>query len=165
IFPSSVVTPLWFIENHDRLRGGVDTGLGPVYGDSHDKRQPQLHGAAHPTATPAPGHDPAGARQEAGGHRHHRLDVGEGPRPCQPPAPSGALPGALPRHANPVRGRGGPTQAGGGMKLALSCAEAAEQLGVSEWTVRRLVRDGKLPSLRIERRVLIPATGLALWVE
>jgi len=51
------------------------------------------------------------------------------------------------------------------MKLALSCAEAAEQLGVSEWTVRRLVRDGKLPSLRIERRVLIPATGLALWVE
>jgi len=56
-------------------------------------------------------------------------------------------------------------QAMPGPKLAYSAAEAAQVLGVSEWTVRRMVSAGKLPSLRIERRLLIPAKRLAEWVD
>lgn len=55
-----------------------------------------------------------------------------------------------------------------GGKLALTVAEAAEVLGVSEWTVRQDLKKkyGKpLPSRRLGRnRIVIPVAGLARWM-
>lgn len=52
------------------------------------------------------------------------------------------------------------------MKVALSMKEVARVLGVAEHTVRRLVRDGELPAIRIsERRIIIPAEALNNWLS
>ena len=52
------------------------------------------------------------------------------------------------------------------MKVALSMKEVAQALGVAEHTVRRLVRDGELPAIRIsERRIIIPAEALNNWLS
>lgn len=41
-------------------------------------------------------------------------------------------------------------------RLTLGLRETADLLGISETTVRKMVRDKKLPSSRIGKRVLIP---------
>ena len=43
---------------------------------------------------------------------------------------------------------------------ALSVREAAEILGVCEQTVRKAARQGRIPALRVLKRVLIPRAGL-----
>lgn len=45
-------------------------------------------------------------------------------------------------------------------KLAYSCNEAAESLGVSPSSVRRALRHGQLPFVRLGGRVLIPVSAL-----
>ena len=42
--------------------------------------------------------------------------------------------------------------------LMLSVRELAEQLGISESLCRQAVRDNRIPSIRIGRRILVPKT-------
>lgn len=52
-----------------------------------------------------------------------------------------------------------------GLPMLLNMKEAARQLGgVSIDTVRRLVRKGAFPIVKIGRRSLVPAIELAAWV-
>ena len=48
--------------------------------------------------------------------------------------------------------------------LAYSVAEAAAALGISENTARTEIAAGRLPSLRVRRRLLVPKKALAGWV-
>ena len=50
-------------------------------------------------------------------------------------------------------------------RLALSQAETAELLGVSRDTVKRMIRDGDLPVVRLRGSVRIPRRGLEAWVD
>ena len=43
---------------------------------------------------------------------------------------------------------------------AVSVKEAARILGVCEHTVRKAVREGRIPSLRLLKRIVIPRAGL-----
>lgn len=43
--------------------------------------------------------------------------------------------------------------------------QVAEILGVSHWTVRRLVERGGIPSLRVGSRIVIPYGELAEWIR
>jgi excisionase family DNA binding protein len=46
------------------------------------------------------------------------------------------------------------------MKDFLSLAEAALELGVSQLTIYRMVRDGQLPAVRVRQSIRIPADAL-----
>jgi len=48
--------------------------------------------------------------------------------------------------------------------LVLSVPEAARLLGVSRNLAYELVREGRLPHVRLGRRVLIPRVGLEQWL-
>lgn len=51
-------------------------------------------------------------------------------------------------------------------RLAYSCQEAADALGLSLCLVRELVRQGKIPSIRLsERRILIPRRSLEILIN
>ena len=50
------------------------------------------------------------------------------------------------------------------MRTLKSVEEAAELLGISPWTVRSYIRDGKLQPVRLGRRVLIEETELERFV-
>jgi excisionase family DNA binding protein len=50
-------------------------------------------------------------------------------------------------------------------KLAYSITELAERLGLAERTVRKMVKDGRLPSVRAGDRWLIPVSGISKWLE
>ena len=50
-------------------------------------------------------------------------------------------------------------------KLALKQTEVAELLGVSPDTVKRMIRDGELPVVRLRGSVRIPRRGLEQWVD
>ena len=50
-------------------------------------------------------------------------------------------------------------------KLSLSIVEAAEALALSERTVENLIKDGRLPVVRVGRRVLLPVAGLTNWLS
>lgn len=50
-------------------------------------------------------------------------------------------------------------------RLLYPYGEAAEQLGISQRVLERLVRDGELEAVPIGRRRLIPADVLADYVE
>ena len=57
----------------------------------------------------------------------------------------------------------GQPQVGGqanALRLALGLGEAAAALGVSRFTVARLVRSGKLRGVRVGRRVVVPLAAL-----
>lgn len=53
------------------------------------------------------------------------------------------------------------------MKLSLTIGlkEAAESLGLSHWTLRAYVRQGKIKSVRIGRRVLVEPSELERLIE
>lgn len=51
------------------------------------------------------------------------------------------------------------------MGRLLSAQQAADQLGVSIWTVARLARNGRLPSIQIGRRRLIAERDLEEFVS
>ncbi len=46
------------------------------------------------------------------------------------------------------------------LKKAYSVAEAAEELGVSQWLVREAIRRGEIRSIRIGKRIIIPAAEI-----
>jgi excisionase family DNA binding protein len=50
------------------------------------------------------------------------------------------------------------------MKPLKSVEEAAGLLGISPWTVRSYMRDGKLRAVRLGRRVLVEETELERFV-
>lgn len=50
-------------------------------------------------------------------------------------------------------------------KLALSVPEAAKRLGISDTSMRQLVRTAGFPAFNIGSRILISAKGLEAWVE
>lgn len=51
------------------------------------------------------------------------------------------------------------------MKDVYTIREAAQRLGIAEATVRRLVREGDIPSIRISpRRIIIPVKAFEEWL-
>ena len=50
-------------------------------------------------------------------------------------------------------------------QITVSIREAADAIGLSPWTVRKMVKNGKLPSVRINRRVLIETTALRELID
>ena len=51
-------------------------------------------------------------------------------------------------------------------KLTCTRREAAKAVGVSIATIDRLIREGKMPALRISpRRIVIPVVELEKWVH
>jgi excisionase family DNA binding protein len=49
-------------------------------------------------------------------------------------------------------------------RLLLGVAEAAKLLGISRNLAYELIRQGRLPHLRLGRRILIPRKGLEEWI-
>jgi excisionase family DNA binding protein len=49
--------------------------------------------------------------------------------------------------------------------MALSYDETAEALGLSRSTVKQLVSSGRLPAVRVGRRVLIPAAEIERFLQ
>jgi excisionase family DNA binding protein len=49
--------------------------------------------------------------------------------------------------------------------LCIGVKEAAAALGLSHWTLRQYIRDGKLKAVRIGRRVLIEPGELQRLIE
>ncbi|MFF4574845.1 helix-turn-helix domain-containing protein [Streptomyces sp. NPDC001410] len=52
-----------------------------------------------------------------------------------------------------------------GAKLAVTIAEAAEQLGVSYQTLWRAIREGEFPGIKIRGRILVPIKAIELLME
>jgi excisionase family DNA binding protein len=52
-----------------------------------------------------------------------------------------------------------------GTSRLFSIHVAAQRLGVSTFTIRRLIRDGALKSVRISRRVMVPARAIENAIE
>lgn len=50
-------------------------------------------------------------------------------------------------------------------RLVVSVTEAAELLGISRGLAYELARTGKLPSLRLGRRLVVPRAALLSWLE
>lgn len=50
-------------------------------------------------------------------------------------------------------------------KQALSITEAAEMLGVSRPTLYKMIKEGKIPALRLRRRIVIPIDEFNEWVN
>lgn len=50
-------------------------------------------------------------------------------------------------------------------RLCITVPEAAEMLGLSKNFVYQLVREGKLPSIRFGKRILIPRVALEKMLE
>lgn len=48
--------------------------------------------------------------------------------------------------------------------LAYSAAQLAARLGVSEWTVYRQAKEGRIPSLLIGRRRVFPSAAVDTWL-
>lgn len=46
----------------------------------------------------------------------------------------------------------------------LSLRDAAAYLSLSYWTLRKLVRSGELPSVRVGRRILVDREDIDAWV-
>ena len=49
--------------------------------------------------------------------------------------------------------------------LCLSAADVSERTGLSLSTIRKLTRDGKIPHVRVGRRILYPLTGIEDWLK
>lgn len=50
-------------------------------------------------------------------------------------------------------------------RLTIGLKEASETLGISHWTLRRYIREGKIRVVRIGRRVLLEPAELARLVN
>jgi len=50
-------------------------------------------------------------------------------------------------------------------KLAMGLREAGESVGLSHWTLRKMIAEGKLPSVRVGRRVLVEPEALRQLIE
>ncbi len=49
--------------------------------------------------------------------------------------------------------------------LTVSVRDAASLLGVSHWAIRRWIRIGKIPALKLGRRTVVEFSALKLLVE
>lgn len=49
--------------------------------------------------------------------------------------------------------------------LVLTVAEAAERVGVSDWLIYRLIKQGNFPHRRLGRRIVIPVHALEQWID
>jgi excisionase family DNA binding protein len=74
-------------------------------------------------------------------------------------------PAAEPANAGAARARPAedPTP-GADQRLVMSIAEACQALGIGETTLRQLLASGRLPVLRLGRRVLIPRSAIGALV-
>jgi excisionase family DNA binding protein len=50
-------------------------------------------------------------------------------------------------------------------RFALGLKEAAEAVGLSHWTIRKYIREGKLRAVRLGKRVLVEPSELQRLVE
>ena len=50
-------------------------------------------------------------------------------------------------------------------QLTIGVKDAAASIGISPWTIRKLLRQGKLPFVRVGRRVLIEPSALERLIE
>lgn len=50
-------------------------------------------------------------------------------------------------------------------KLCLSAAEVSERTGISISLVRKLTRNGKIPHIKVGRRILYPVAALEDWLS
>ncbi len=50
-------------------------------------------------------------------------------------------------------------------RMLLPPREAAATLGIGRDATYRLIREGRLPAIAVGRRILIPVSALASWVE
>jgi len=50
-------------------------------------------------------------------------------------------------------------------RLTIGLVEASEALGISHWTLRRYIREGKIRAVRIGRRVLVEPAELMKLVN
>jgi len=50
-------------------------------------------------------------------------------------------------------------------RLALGVKEAAEAVGLSHWTIRKFIREGKLRNVRLGKRVLVEPGELERLIE
>lgn len=51
------------------------------------------------------------------------------------------------------------------MKLALDIKETSEAIGVGTTNLRKMVKDGKIPSYREGKKIMIPVKALEDWVN
>jgi excisionase family DNA binding protein len=51
------------------------------------------------------------------------------------------------------------------LNLCIGVKEAAASLGISHWSIRKLIRHGRLRAVRIGRRVLIEPSELHRLIE
>jgi len=49
--------------------------------------------------------------------------------------------------------------------LLVGIPEVAGMLGISRWTVRKLIRNGSLPCVHIGRRVLVEVEEISKFIE
>ena len=50
-------------------------------------------------------------------------------------------------------------------QLAYTIGQAAESMGISESTVRRMIEDREIPVVRLRGNVRIPVSALATWLD
>ncbi len=58
-----------------------------------------------------------------------------------------------------------PERSTGVEKRLFTVLEAAEYLGMTEWGVRGLIYNGKIPSVRNGRRVFLDIEDMNRWIE
>ena len=51
------------------------------------------------------------------------------------------------------------------MKLALDIKESSEAIGVGTTNLRKMVKEGKIPSYREGKKIMIPVTALENWIN
>lgn len=50
-------------------------------------------------------------------------------------------------------------------RLLVGAREAAQLLGIGRDTAYALIREGRLPAVRIGRRILVPRAALQRWID
>ena len=51
------------------------------------------------------------------------------------------------------------------MKLALDIKETSEAIGIGTTNLRKMVKEGKIPSYREGKKIMIPVTALEDWIN
>ena len=50
-------------------------------------------------------------------------------------------------------------------RFAFNAGELCQRIGVSKWTVYRLVAEKKVPHVKVGRRVLFPVRAIEKWLK
>jgi excisionase family DNA binding protein len=51
------------------------------------------------------------------------------------------------------------------IRMAYSPAELVPLLGLSRWSVYKLIKEGKLPSMRLNGRIIVPRKALEQFIN